>query len=147
VTTCLKGNPPVTDEGVIYVTQLPGKSGRLLVLGGLQFDAPKNADTSGDMVLTETRELQGATVEVVNREKGDYVELLVIAPDGAPYNGAVVGQFAETIYIPPSGKIDPIVSESTASFPSGFKFRLKYHAIDAGDTREVYVVFRMRHEV
>jgi len=138
---------PKTDEGVQYVTILPGKSGRMLLIEGLQFDAPADADTNGDLVLSETREIQGAVVEVANAEKGDYVELQVVAPDGPPYEGAVVGQFAITVYIPPSGKIDPIVSESTASFPAGFKFRLRYHAVAGGSTREVYVAFRMRHDV
>ena len=86
-------------------------------------------------------------MEVANREKGDYVELVVAAPDGEPYNGVVVGQFGKTVYIPPSGKIDPIISESTVSFPTGFKFRLVYHAVNSGSAREVYVVFRMRHDV
>ena len=134
-------SPPQTDEGVQYVTLLPGKSGRLLLIEGIQFDAPANQDTNGDLTLEETREIQGAVVEVANHEKGDYVELLAIAP-----NDSVVGGFAYTVYIPPSGKIDPIVSESTASFPSGFKFRLKYHAVAGGSTREVYVAFRMRHD-
>jgi hypothetical protein len=138
--------PPTTDEGVQYVTLLPGKSGRMLVIEGLQFDATPDGDTNGDLELAETREIQGAVVEVANHEKGDYVELQVVAPDGDPYNGAVVGQFANTVYIPPSGKIDPIVSESTVSFPAGFKFRLKYHAVAGGSTREVYVAFRMRHD-
>lgn len=138
---------PKTDEGVQYVTILPGKSGRMLIIEGIQFDASADADTNGDLTLTETREIQGAVVEVANHEKGDYVELLVAAPDGEPYYGAVVGQFAKTVYIPPSGKIDPIVSESTASFPAGFKFRMKYHAVAGGSAREVYVAFRMRHDV
>ena len=137
---------PKTDEGVAYVTQLPGKSGRHLLVKGLQFDAPPNQDSSSDLLLTETRELQGAALEVANREKGDYVELVVAAPDGPPYEGAVVGKFGETVYIPPSGRIDPIISESTVSFPAGFKFRLVYHAVAGGTTREIYATLRMRHD-
>jgi len=139
--------PPTTDEGVNYVTILPGKSGRMLIVEGIQFDALANADTEGDLVLVATRELQGASIEIANREKGDYIELLVVAPDGPPYEGAVVGQFGKTVYIPPSGHIDPITSESTASFPAGFKFRMVYHAVSGGATREVYVVLRMRRDV
>lgn len=137
---------PRTDENVAYVTQLPGKSKRLMIVEGVQFDAPKNAVTDEDFVLSETRELQGVAIEIANREKGDYVTLQVVAPEGEPYYGAVVGEFGKTVYIPPSGRIDPIISESTASFPAGFKFRLKYHAVDLGVTREVYIVFRMRHD-
>jgi hypothetical protein len=130
-----------TPEGASYVTLLPGKAGRLLIIEGIQFDATADQDTIGDLTLSETREIQGAVVEVANHEKGDYVELLALAPDDS-----VVGAFANTVYIPPSGKIDPIVSESTVSFPAGFKFRLKYHAVAGGSTREVYVAFRMRHD-
>lgn len=137
---------PRTDENVAYVTQLPGKSRRLMIVEGLQFDASANQDTNGDYELAETRELQGVALEIANREKGDYVNLQVVAPEGPPFEGAVVGEFGKTVYIPPSGRIDPIVSESTASFPAGFKFRLVYHAVDAGTTREVYVMFRMRHD-
>jgi len=136
---------PKTDEGVQYVTQLPGKSGRQMLVKGLQFDAPAGQDTPEDHVLPETRELQGAAVEVKNNAKGDYIELQVVAPEGSPYEGAVLGTFGETVYIPPSGKIDPIISESTVSFPAGFKFRLKYHAEAGGETREVYATLRMRH--
>ena len=137
---------PRTDEGVHYVTPLPGKSGRVMIVKGIQFDAPLNADTNGDYLLTETRELQGAAMEVKNNEKGDYVELMVKAPEGAPYNGAIVGVFGETVYIPPDGVIQPIVSESTVSFPAGFTFRLMYHAVNAGQTREIYATLRMRHD-
>jgi len=136
---------PKTDEGIQYVTQLPGKSGRQMLVKGLQFDAPAGQDTPEDHVLPETRELQGAALEVVNHEKGDYIELLVAAPDGPPYEGAVLGKFGETVFIPPSGVISPIISESTVSFPAGFKFRLLYHAESGGETREIYATLRMRH--
>ena len=136
---------PKTDENVQYVTLLPGKSGRHMLVKGIQFSAPPDADTPADLLLTETRELQGAALEVTNHEKGDYIELMVAAPAGPPYEGAVVGKFGETIYIPPSGHIDPIVSESTVSFPAGFTFRLLYHAVAGGQTREVYATLRMRH--
>ena len=136
---------PKTDENVQYVTLLPGKSGRHMLVKGFQFDANAGQDTPMDFALTETTELQGAALEVINHEKGDYLELMVCAPDGEPYNGAVVGKFGETVYIPPSGHIDPIVSESTVSFPAGFKFRLLYHAESGGETREIYATLRMRH--
>jgi len=133
-------SPPMTDEGVSYVTLLPGKSGRVMLIEGVQFDANAGDTIPYDLVLAETREIQGAWVTVANNEKGDYIELQVLTP-----TNEVVGIFAKTVYIPPDGKIDPIVSESTVSFPPGFKFRLEYTAVSGGATREIYGGFRMRH--
>jgi hypothetical protein len=116
-----------------------------MLVKGVLFDAPADGNATSDYLLAETMELQGAALEVKNNQKGDYLELMVVAPDGEPYNGAVVGKFGETIYIPPSGHIDPVISESTVSFPAGFKFRLLYHSEAGGETREVYATLRMRH--
>lgn len=137
---------PETDEGVSYFTQLPGKHGRKMCVKGVQFDPPADAATPHDKVFEETREIQGAWFEVVNSEKGDYVELLIVMPAGVMGNPeeVIVGQFAETLYIPPSGRVGQIVSESTVSFPAGFKLRMVYTAVAAGETREVYAWYRMR---
>jgi hypothetical protein len=138
---------PETDEGVAYVTQLPGKYGRKMCVKGIQYDAPADAATPHDEVFAETREIQGAWFEIINAMKGDHVELFIVMP--ADYGGSgnpetVVGQFAETLYIPPSGKIGQIVSESTVSFPPGFLLRMVYTAVAGGETREVYAWYRMR---
>lgn len=134
---------PTTDENVRYVTQLPGKAGRKMVVTGRQFDAVAGDTTHDDYTLAETRELQGAWMEVVNHQKGDYIELTVRGNLGE--GEEELGKFAETIYVPASGKIDQIVSESTVSFPPTFKVRLSYHAVAGGETREVYAWLRMRH--
>ena len=139
--------PPTTDEGVTYVTQLPGKEGRKMCVKGIQYDPPADAATPHDEVFGETREIQGAWFEVTNREKGDYVELFIVMP--ADYMGqgnpeTVVGQFAETLYIPPSGQVGQIVSESTVSFPASFILRMVYKAVATGEAREVYAWYRMR---
>jgi len=134
-------SPPKSDEGVTYFTQLPGKAGRKMV-EGVKFDAEKNATTHNDQAYGETREIQGAWLEVANHEPGDYIELALRGNLGG---GEIeLGKHGETIFIPPSGKIEQIVSEGTVSFPSGFKLRISYFSVDAGVTRTVYAWYRMR---
>jgi hypothetical protein len=134
-------NPPqpVDDQGAPYVSLSLGKPGRKLCIKGSKFDAPANAITPDDVSFAEEREIQGSWLEVTNHQPGDYVEMLICLPDGTP-----VGQFGETVYIPPSGKIDQIVAEGTAKIPAGIKVRLSYVAVDSGSTRTVYVWHRMR---
>lgn len=133
---------PKTDEGAIYATLLPGKTGRTLVVTGVKFTSPANTTTHEDKSFPQTREIQGAAVEVNGNEEGDYIEVSLRGDLG---EGEIeVGKFGETIYIPPSGKIDQIVSEGTVSFPSGFKLRASYTAVNSGSTRKVYIDYRMR---
>ena len=134
--------PAASAEMVQKVMLVPGNVDRKMVVHGVKFDAPKNTATHEDHTYSETREIQGAWLEVANHEPGDYIELSLRGDLGA---GEVeLGQHGETIYIPPSGKIEQIVSEGTVSFPSGFKLRMTYVAVDAGITRTVYGWYRMR---
>jgi hypothetical protein len=126
-------------EMVQKVMLVPGNVDRKLMVTGIKFDANQNTTTDYDKTFAETREIQGAWLEVANHEPGDYVELFICMPDDTP-----VGQFGESIYIPPSKKVEQIVSEGTVSFPSGFKLRMTYVAVDAGITRAVYGWYRMR---
>lgn len=130
---------PVDDQGAPYVSLCLGKPGRRLCIKGTKFDAVINETTNNDITFSEDREIQGSWVEVVNHEPGDYVEMIACLPDGTP-----VGQFGETVYIPPSKKIDQIVAEGTAPLPTGFKLRLAYTAVNTGSTRTVYVWHRLR---
>ena len=130
------------EEGIQRVMIVPGKADRRMVVHGLKFDAPINMTTHDDHAFEDTREIQGAWLEVAGHEPGDYVELSVRGDLGA---GEIeLGKHGESIYIPPSGKVDQIVSEGTVSFPPGFKLRMTYVAINAGSTRTVYGWYRMR---
>lgn len=130
------------EEGILKVMVVPGTDGRKMVVRGDKFNAPINQTTHSDLTFSETREIQGAWVEIANHEPGDYVELSIRGDLG---EGEVeLGQHGETIYIPPSGKIEQIVSEGTVSFPPGFKMRLSYTAVNSGSTRVIYAWFRMR---
>ena len=130
------------EEGVMRVMLVPGKEDRKMVVRGIKFDAVKNDTSHHDSDFSETREIQGAWLEVANHEPGDYIEMTVRGNLG---EGEVeLGKHGELIYIPPSGKIEQIVSEGTVSFPSGFKLRMTYVAVDAGVTRTVYAWYRMR---
>lgn len=132
----------VNEEGIQRVMIVPGKEDRRMVVHGIKFDAIANQTTHDDHTYSETREIQGAWLEVVNHEIGDYVELSIRGDLG---EGEVeLGKHGETIYIPPSGKIEQIVSEGTVSFPAGFKLRMSYVAVDAGSTRTIYAWYRMR---
>lgn len=131
-----------SDEGVQKVMLVPGKMERKMVVHGIKFDAPINQTTHQDDIYPETREIQGAWLEVENHQPGDYVELSVRGDIG--YGEMELGKHGETIYIPPSGKIEQIVSEGTVSFPPGFKLRMTYVAVDAGETRTIWAWYRMR---
>jgi hypothetical protein len=126
-------------DGTLYVAMLPGKQGRKMCVTGIMFDAPAGEETDGDLTFPETREIQGSGMEVANHQPGDYAELHICAPDGTS-----VGQFGEMVYIPPSGKIDQIVSEGTVGFPPGFRLRLRFVAAEAGGVRTVYAWHRLR---
>lgn len=130
---------PIDDQGAPYVSLCLGKPGRKLCIKGTKFDALANATTNDDVTFAEEREIQGSWLEVADHQPGDFVEMLVCLPDGTP-----VGQFGETVFIPPSKKIDQIVAEGTAPLPAGLKLRLAYTAANSGVTRTVYVWHRLR---
>jgi len=146
MSTKVVSDPPRTDEGVEYITLLPGKTGRKMCVTGIRFEAAIDAITNHDKDFAETREIQGACVEVANHQPGDYVELSIIMPANPPDipDEVAVGNFGETVYVPPSGKIEQIVSEGTVSFPAGFKIRMAYHATGGGAPRDVYAWYRLR---
>jgi len=132
-------NSPVDPQGAPYVSLLLGAPGLKLCIKGAKFNAPANQTTNSDVSFAETREIQGSWLEVTGNQPGDYVEFKLCLPDGT-----VIGQFGETVYIPPSGKIDPIVAEGTVSFPAGILVRMSYIAVDAGSVRTVYAWHRLR---
>ena len=135
-------NPPTTDEGTQYVSILAGKSGRRMVIHGIKFDVPIDQTIDDDHTYPETREIQGAWLEVAGHEPGDYIEISLRGIiEGEEIE---LGKFGETIFIPPSGKIEQVNSEATVSFPAGFKLRMTYFAVNAGGTRTVYGWYRMR---
>jgi len=128
-----------SDEGVSKVMLVPGQVDRKMVITGIRFDAGPNSTTDNDKSFGETREIQGGQAEVANFVAGDYVELTIHAPDGTK-----LGQYGETLFIPPSGKIDQIVSEGTVSIPAGFKLRTTYVSVNSGNIRTVYCWYRLR---
>jgi hypothetical protein len=131
--------PLVDPQGAPYVSLLLGQPGLKLCIKGAKFDAPANQTTDNDVSFAQVREIQGSWCEVAGHQPGDYVEMKLCLPDGT-----VLGQFGETVYIPPSGKIDPIVAEGTVSFPAGLLIRMSYTAVDAGTVRTVYAWHRLR---
>lgn len=129
----------LNEEGIARVMIVPGKSDRKMIITGVRFSAAAGAQTPFDKIFNETREIQGAWVEIGGHQPGDYLELTIHAEDETE-----VGKFAESVYIPPSGKVDQIVSEGTVSFPPGFKLRVRYYAVAEGTTRDAYLWYRMR---
>jgi hypothetical protein len=125
---------------------LPGKPGRKMCVNGVKFNAAADNQQANDTAFSETREIQGAWLEVANHQPGDYVELQIVMPANPPDvpDEVVLGEFGETVFIPPSGKVEQIVSEGTVSFPAGFKLRMRYVAVAGGETRVVYAWYRMR---
>lgn len=137
-----ESSDPIVQDGVMYVAQVPGKPGRTMVITGRRFAGVIGGSANDDVSFEHTRELQGARVEVVSHAAGDYLEMFVCMPDGTP-----VGQFAEHVYIPPSGLIEQVVSEGTVGFPAGFLVRTVYHSVaSTGEAPDVYVWYRFRRD-
>ena len=130
----------ITEYGIQRMNISPGKPGLKMVVVGRMFTASLNQTTDDDVSFAEERELQGAWLQVSDHTPGDYVELFAVHP-----MAGVVGQFGETIYIPPDGIIPPANSEGVEVIPAGIKLRLSYTSVAASGTApEVYGYFRMR---
>lgn len=130
------------EEGILRVMVVPGKAERKMIVVGDKFDANQNTTTYGDKSFAEVREIQGAWLEVTGHEPGDYIELTIRGDLG---EGEIdLGKHGETLYIPPSGKIEQIVSEGTVSLQAGWKLRVAYVAVSTGSPRTVYTFYRMR---
>ncbi len=125
------------EQGGRYVQHLSGTPGRKLVHRGYQFSAPIGTKTGNSYTFAQARDLQGAGLEVYNSQPGDYVEFAVL--DGS---NNIVHQFAETVYVGPDGKIEPIIAAQASSIPVGYKARVEYTATGSGSTRTVNVWFR-----
>lgn len=130
---------PKDAQGAPYVSLLLGKPGLQLCIKGVLFTAEPDATTDKDTTFPEDREIQGSWLSVSDNELGDYVEMFVCMPDGTP-----AGQFGETVYIPPNGRLDQIVAEGTAPVPAGLKIRLRYVAVATGSTRTIVGWHRLR---
>jgi hypothetical protein len=131
---------PIDPQGAPYVSLLLGMPGLQLCIKGTMFTVPPGQTVNDDLVFDKYREIQGSWLEVSGVQPGDFAEMFLVTPDGAE----VLGQFGETVYLPPSGRLDQIVSEGTAGFPPGVKLRLSYTAVSAGTTRTIYGWHRMR---
>jgi hypothetical protein len=127
-------------DGVQRVQLVPiSVPGMNLVLKGSRFLATLNATTNHDVTFEEARDLGGAWVEVRDHADGDSIELQVVHPNGT----TVLGQFGETVYIPPSGILPQIISEGSESIPAGVKIRFKYNCIaTVGTQPDIYCFLR-----
>jgi len=130
---------PTKEDGTPYTALSPAKPGSPLRPVGVakRITLPQIEPVNIDHLLTEIRYLNGAHGEVwgdfVPGEDGDYIEFLVVAPDGE----TVVGQFGETLYLGASGRIGPFISEESTAVPAGFYFRTVYHATGASGTVDI----------
>lgn len=110
-----------------------------LAIKGVHFTATLNADKDHDVSFPEYRELSGAMGEVSGHTPGDYIEMFIVHPQAG-----IVGQYGETVYVKPSGKIDWIKSEGKrVALPTGMILRVRYHSEGlAGPPPEVFVDYR-----
>lgn len=117
-----------------------GDTAKTLVYTGRQFDATLSGVTDDNWSQAEARDLQGVRISVQDHTPGDHVELLVVQP-GTPE--IVLGQYGETVYIPPNGEIN-VVAEGTLSLAIGLVLRTKYTSVATGGNQpKVTAHYRM----
>jgi len=112
------------DDGVQYVAPVPGRTSAGMTVRGIRFEAELGTDTNYDVAFAELRDLSGASGEAINHSPGDYIDFLVVHPITG-----VIAQFGEMLYVPPSGKFEPFVSERATSIPAGLIVRTRYHSV------------------
>ncbi len=112
-----------------------------MCLRGEKWACAENTSTDHFVSFAETREVQGAAAKVENPGLEDYMEMFLVMPEG---DDTVLGQFAETVYVPPDGIIPPMHSEGSTEFPATFRIKIVYHADATVGDRTVRAWLRMR---
>lgn len=112
------------EDGVQYVAPVPGRTSAGMTVRGIRFEAELNADTDHDVTFAELRDLSGASGEALNYSPGDYINFFVVHPVAG-----IIAQFGETLYVPPSGRFEPFVSERATQIPAGLAIRTRYHSV------------------
>lgn len=135
------GIPVITSQTVRI--QEATMAERQLSLKGIMFTANLDSDTSYDMFFTEDRELQIVNAYIKNHSDGDYIELSVHVPDSSDY---MVGKFAETVYIPPDGRITPEPSFDTTTIPAYLLIRFTYHSTANSGPKPLIVAHLRTHK-
>ena len=114
---------------------------RKLMLHGLRFIADLDAVTSGDVQFSEERELQNVEVFIEKHTSGDYLELFIVHPQAG-----IVGQFAETVFIPPGGNITPDDGFDTSTIPAGLIIRFTYHSVAKSGDQPIVICHLRTHK-
>lgn len=112
----------------VHTTQGEGLN---LFLHGIEFEATAGKVTEFNFVLPEEREIEGARAHVYNHEPGDRLDMEFWAPTGleapAPTE-LMVGRNACDVYIPPTGELPEIRSNTAKLLPAGLMLRVRYHS-------------------
>lgn len=139
----------VRNDGVQRVQLTPQtKVGTVLVVHGGRFLAELSPDgnphvTDHHVTFAEERALQGAFAEVADHDPEDTIDLLITHPGPTPPAGTVLGQFGETLPVPPSGRMPDVVSEGTTEIPAGIQVTLRYTTKkQTGNQPAVYAYLR-----
>lgn len=121
-----------------------------LFIHGTEFMADctdvNNGVTEHDFNPNEDREIEGALCHVYDHEPGDRLDLEFWAPTGQaePNHEVMVGRNGCDVYVPPSGEIPEIRSETTKPLPSGVFVRIRYTCVRAGGGTKPRVAVNFR---
>lgn len=116
---------------------------RQLIVHGIRFTATLDDDTKYNIQYGEDRELQNIECYVKDQTDGDWVEVSVHMPDSSDF---MISKFAETVYIPPDGRITPEPSFDTSTIPAGLIIRITYHSVATSGNQPVIICHLRTHK-
>ena len=116
-------------------------STRRLMLFGTRFVAELNQTTNNDVTFDTDRELQNVEVYVEGHTSGDYLELFVVHPQVG-----VIGQFGESVFIPPHGEITPDDGFDTSTIPAGLIVRFAYTSVAKTGEQPIVICHLRTHK-
>jgi hypothetical protein len=126
------GTPLVPDPTVAPVMLEPtGDPNKKLQIVSYEFEANLNGDTTKLIEFSEDREVQGATIEVINHTpgpNGDTFRLGIAAYIGGNWievRTLACAHDGDDLNIPTSGKV-AVVAEGTATLLSALRIAIKY---------------------
>jgi hypothetical protein len=116
---------------------------RQLDMKGILFTAALDSETLFDISFGEDRELQMVHCFVKDNALGDYVEMTVHIPDSSDFE---VGKFADTMYIPPDGRITPEPAFDTTTVPAFFVIRVHYVSVATSGPQPTVICHLRTHK-
>lgn len=126
-------------DGVPVVRLAPPERQRATTIGR-RFNASASKPTVFDVSFDDDRDLLWVVIETAKATAGDYVELELVDADQGDRSFAPL---AETVYIPPAGRV--LLADVDEEIGGPVRLRVRYVPDSQGaGEREVYLQLRMR---